>query len=556
MRSDLVGVTSVVQSPDASTVRPLGSHAVSFTVRDAAGNETIVQTSVTIAFDRAAPPAQVTVGARTGTAAPGAGTVGGPPAGTVLSAFGPPAIGDFRDMAARVVMLAGRTKLAGIHVEDGAGAGALPAFQGGAAPGIASADVTFKSFLDPVIAPDGTIAFAATLKGAKPAEDQGVWTDAFGPIALVLREGGGVPGFGSAAVKLKSVTSLSLRDGRLLALLKLAPAKGIVTAGKDDVALVELDGTSSGTVLLRTGWDFMGSKIKTIATLAPALGSAGHGRWHADDTVAAKITLLDKRVFVVSVDAGTITVLVRAGEDDPGLGIKLSKLGVPALADGSMLAVQGTRGLPPGPTPDTANELLFLVDPPALVPVLHGGTSTADPNTVFSTFFDPVANAQGMMLFLATIRGNGVKAANKTGLWSFDGNTSTTAKVARLGESAPGKDGLALADAVWSGFSSYALPDGAGAGAVFVAKLAGKAVTAKNKTGLWAADSTGTLRLLLRTNQALTVGAGTKQLASMMLLNAPPGAFGARRSYNSTGSVAVLATFTDKTQAVLRLDVP
>ena len=39
-------------------------------------------------------------------------------------------------------------------------------------------------------------------------------------------------------------------------------------------------------------------------------------------------------------------------------------------------------------------------------------------------------------------------------------------------------------------------------------------------------------------------------------LNALPGSFGARRSYNSTGSFAVQATFADKSQGLLRLDIP
>jgi hypothetical protein len=40
------------------------------------------------------------------------------------------------------------------------------------------------------------------------------------------------------------------------------------------------------------------------------------------------------------------------------------------------------------------------------------------------------------------------------------------------------------------------------------------------------------------------------------LLNALPGSYGARRSYNATGSLAVQVTFDDRSQAILRLDVP
>ena len=55
----------------------------------------------------------------------------------------------------------------------------------------------------------------------------------------------------------------------------------------------------------------------------------------------------------------------------------------------------------------------------------------------------------------------------------------------------------------------------------------------------------------------MTVSPGViKKVLSFRLLDALPGSFGSRRSYNATGSVAVLATFTDKTQALLRIDIP
>jgi hypothetical protein len=45
-------------------------------------------------------------------------------------------------------------------------------------------------------------------------------------------------------------------------------------------------------------------------------------------------------------------------------------------------------------------------------------------------------------------------------------------------------------------------------------------------------------------------------LADIALLTATPGAYGVARSYNAAAALAVLATFADGSQALLRLDLP
>jgi hypothetical protein len=69
-------------------------------------------------------------------------------------------------------------------------------------------------------------------------------------------------------------------------------------------------------------------------------------------------------------------------------------------------------------------------------------------------------------------------------------------------------------------------------------------------------DSTGLVRLILRTGSKVTLPTGEKAITALNVLNSLPGSFGARRSYNAAGSVAVQVTFSDRTQGVLRLDVP
>jgi hypothetical protein len=172
---------------------------------------------------------------------------------------------------------------------------------------------------------------------------------------------------------------------------------------------------------------------------------------------------------------------------------------------------------------------------------------------MFSVLSDPVANAQGDILFSGSRRSTQPKGAPTNGLWLTDGSSSSEL-VAGVGGVATNAAGGPISGVVWTKFNTFALPDAAGP--VFVAQMKGTGVSGKNKLGLWAVDSGGLVRLHLRTGDFVTLPTGAKALKSFSLLNASLGSIGARRSYNSSQSLAVLATFTDRSQAVLRVDIP
>jgi hypothetical protein len=169
----------------------------------------------------------------------------------------------------------------------------------------------------------------------------------------------------------------------------------------------------------------------------------------------------------------------------------------------------------------------------------------------YAGFFDPFVNEAGHVAFLATLQGAGVNSANEMAL--FSGPANDPQLIARLGDPVPDESG-ATTTAVWSKLITSALPSGPGAGPVFLAKTSGGDTNTENKLGLWAVDSQGTVRRLLRTGDALT--SGGSPITSLKLLTAANGAFGVTRSFNGSGSVALVATFEDGTQALLRVDIP
>ena len=274
--TDELGAVTVAQSPAPGAQLAGGDYPLMFIATNVAGRTTTVQTTLSLRYGRLAAGGLRTTGAYSGAGVPSLGSAQLAP-GSTMTVFGTPAISDTRALAAKVTIASGAARLAGIYLEDGAGANRLVARQNGAS-GVGA--YTFKSFRDPLLSPGGKIAFWANLNGPPVSSDEGVWTDAFGSLAPVLREGGAIPGLGP--LKLLSVTSMELRDDGLIALVKLAPAAHLVTANVNDTALVRITSPTSGTVLARTYQPHAGSYVLQISACSPrrnppdrAAGSAG-----------------------------------------------------------------------------------------------------------------------------------------------------------------------------------------------------------------------------------------------------------------------------------------
>jgi hypothetical protein len=140
------------------------------------------------------------------------------------------------------------------------------------------------------------------------------------------------------------------------------------------------------------------------------------------------------------------------------------------------------------------------------------------------------------------VTGTEAKSSTAAGVWSNSGGS--LALVARQGSQAPG----CLTGATFSAFTSIALPDQGG-----VVMLAGlnvnsnAGVTGGNNAGIWAVDSGGNLQLIVRKG---TVANG-KTIASISFLPILPYVSGQTRDFAaSTGDIAYLVTFTDKTTAI------
>jgi hypothetical protein len=283
----------------------------------------------------------------------------------------------------------------------------------------------------------------------------------------------------------------------------------------------------------------------------------------------AKVTLNDKRIALVSINtSGAVSVKSFLASEQTLFDSNVpnnplyKSFGLPIVGSGgSNFAALGT--LAPGKSVNGGNDtaLVFSTNGTSFAPFAREGDTAPDAGEAkYKSFFDPLVNSIGDVAFLGTLAGKNVTPKNRTALW-WGKPSAPLEIVARTGSTATETSGAA-GTAVYTGITSTALPGGAKAGPIFLATLGGEDVNKSNNLGLWAVDTTGAIRRLLRTGDVLKIDEFidddqvTKTVAGMVLLQSLPGAFGATRSFNETGAVAVLVNFTDKTQALLHLGIP
>ena len=570
-RSQATGdAVSYTQTPAPGTVVPAGSVTVYVEGTDAAGN-----LGHTYFYVRVVPAAPIrTVLGSKGAPVPGAGVEGsGIPDGAVWATFGVPSIND----AGQAVVLgtfkvgsASTTAILGWALADPEDMMVI-AKKGGAAPGITN--VVMSALKDPLLGPDGSIVWTATLAHI-PSDPGAIDTTNNAAIFLDADGAGGGAAFvvaqkGAEAdgnAKWKAFTSVAL--GRN-AVAFTASLSGQVTAANDSGLWVYNRTTSTMSLALREGAPLLSSTVKTINALVARPGSPGqgHGVQYDDEKgiVSARVTLADGRqaVGLAWVDGSTVQTAFPyvAGADTTagyGQGAVWKSFGIPTQTAGA-LAFMGTVSANSGSATNANNVAIFAEEDGGqeLFRITSKGVPAVGVfGSEFATFKDPVSAGNRSVAFHATLKAStaaGINAANNDGIWFF--RSPTLSLVARESAQPP----EAPLGAQWKAFTSLALPEGRGP--IFVATMHSKTgtaspgpggITTANDTGLWATDSFGVLRLLIREGDAI----GASTVNSFTVLSSVVGSPAQTRSFDKTGGVIVKATDLTGAQHLLHIAVP
>jgi hypothetical protein len=468
-------------------------------------------------------------------------------AGSTYGTLGIPTSGAFAG-----TVQSGRTKRSAIFGPDGT----LRMKVTGPAPTLVSGETIKK-----LGQPSGQ-AVIATLKGGLRGSHNDTVLYAgldSGQMQIVATEGETLPG-GSG--RLKSFLSI---DGNGSTVFFVAKLDGVSPAS--DTALCAAIPEVGLRVLVREGDIVDGNSVAVIGTLVASKGTAAEGRWRADaSAIGVRLTFLGKQQALYTIPASAATVgewtlwsrsgdaitePVAEGEEPRPVGT-IQAFGLPGFS-ASGVAYSASFQLGVSPVFSNTNDTALLRET-AAGPVLlavegaaaRGSDGTPLLGANFKSFSDPVAGAERSAAFIGTLTGSGVTSSSKSGIWAAD-RAGVVRLLARTGELAPG-------GGAWSAFESLVLPDGPESGPLFVAKLTG--VPKTSSRGLWGVDSTGTLRLLLRTGEFYPTSSGNRMLKSFVALVPSPGSAGAASGFDDDRHVTARAKFDDGTEAFLKIAIP
>ncbi len=410
---------------------------------------------------------------------------------------------------------------------------------------------TYASFGDPLLNNNNAVAFGGQLKvvagQATNATALGVWSTINGSLQLVAREGDDANG-GST---FSNFTALALSDAKVIVVASVAPGVDGVTAA-NDFGIWEGTKESDLTRVLRTG-DTIANTGKTISgfTLASSqLLLQGQTRDFASSTgnLAALASFTDKSSGIVTVIGGQQAVPYKVGDTAPANLGTFANFGDPIINNNNHVAFAASLTLGGGVTAANSSGIWAEDSGGALQKIARTGDQVLGSANLFLSLSDPLNNNNDVVAFAGTYK---VGKTTVTGLYSTA--SGSIGLITQTGSQAPG----CASGVTFSAFITMALPDAVGSdangGFVFLGTVTGTGVTAANNTGIWILDSTGQLRLVVRTGDTVLPG---KTINSLFFLPYSPVLDGQTRSVAKNSDLAFLAGFTDKSEAIFSVQFP
>ena len=494
--------------------------------------------------------------------APGAGAL--LPAGATITSFNLPAIDDAGNITyvAKWANVTPKASGTGLFLNN-----SCLAIIGGLSP-IAGGS-KYTAFSDPVI-DGGQLVSIASLSGGIPKAPARVIVTAFtsqpkSPLNIVATLGQAVPDATgqtpTGGPVFSAFTAVDVHARVIGIFAKVSGGTGLLkTTAGTDVGLWIKNGSNPLVQALREGQSIGGKVVATVTSFVSGALSGGQGRgWVTKPTgtggaVLALVTFTDKTQAVVSAEAGGVTtVFSSAGA--------LNTQGGPSLTGASF----ATYGFPSANDADTSTFLaslkvgaagvvtanargLFLSNPDGSYATLaRVGLPSGILGSNFSLLRDPVLSSNSGVAFLATLKGGTATGLLTTTLW-WKPFGQTLRVFAQGGNEAAGVPG-----SQWRSFTTLAIAGG-NSGPIFTASLVtGKGgVTSTTDTGVWGCDYNGNPRLLFREGDTI----GGKRLTAFNLLRSTTGNIGVTRSLNDTQRIVWIATFSDKSTALMTTETP
>jgi hypothetical protein len=497
--------------------------------------------------------------ALTGQQAPGA------PGGVIYESFGAELgnVSFFHGVALNDAgQTAFRANLAGNGVDfannqgvwsEGSGSLALVARTGNQAPGAPngvnfSTDPALELFT-PVLNSAGQTAFY----GATTDGGLGLWSEGSGSLAPVARSGQQAPNTPAGvaftfANLYEFLESPILNDAGQTAFRSYLTGAGVTSENE-----FGLWSEGSGGLELRAR---MGSQAPGLPAgvnhgfMAPAgLNDAGEMIFASLLSGSGVNTSNDKSVW--SDVSSSLALVARKGSQAPGMpgGVTFNDL-VDTGAINNAGQVAFVAGLSNHNSP-FQQDSIWLYNSGSITPLMVRGEHP--PGTPAGVTYDvfgfwPALNEAGQVLTGALLAGSGVNASNQLAVYLSDA-AGNEELILRSGAPAPDAPPGVVFHATFETFAEGVLND---RGQVAIGQhLAGAGVNSTNDFGIWATDSTGVLRLIAREGDELEVAPGDfRTISELNRTDHNANSNGWPSAFNNLGQIAFWASFTDGSQGI------
>jgi len=314
----------------------------------------------------------------------------------------------------------------------------------------------------------------------------------------------------------------------------------------------------------------IGSGLTPVSVDADLTGLATNTAYHyrvVTTTILGTVYGPDQ-VFATQPEFGTAAVAWTAEAATGIAGAAFSAFGSPAINNLDHAAFQavitGSAGSGVGTTNysgiwagiGTSGRILIArTGTPAPGYASEPGVTTG----TFATLSDPAYSNHDGIAFLGTLvtgtKPTSLNNTNNTGIWAT--TSGTLALVARAGDLAPDATGMAAAGGpVFASFAQFVLPDQGGVVLLATLVTGTGGVVASNNQGIWAVDTDGLLKQVLRTGEALAVRGSTKIIYAISIFNAPAASTGQTRHFNNAGDLVYTVMFTDRSTSIVQSVFP
>jgi len=503
-------------------------------------------------------------------------------AGATLKTLGNPAINDTDHLAFQATVSGsvgsgiGALNSSGIWADRGTVMRQLIARTGAAAPGYSGVGTvgTFAILSDPVYANDDSVAFFGTLSTSGTVgalNNKGIWlATGTGQPELIARIGDFAPdstGTVSAASPVfGSFSQIVLPDhGGAVFVANLVNGVGSATAASSQGIWAQgVNGTLCQ--VLRAGYGMtVNGHLKAISALklflAPANAAGQTRHFNSGGDLLCSINFTDgsggiARLSFPATAGAPYSATMVVLRKDVATGIPaatFTALGNPTINDSDHVAFQATVAGPAGSGIVSANNSGIWADTGTFGRMLiartgvpaSGYAGSGSSVGTFASLSDPVYANDDAAAFVGTlVKGGAVSGSTCTGIWATV--SGSLAMVARAGDPAPDATGVVSPSGpVFASFVQFVLPNQGGV--VFVANLVtGRGgVIGSNNQAIWAQDSSGALKQLIRKGDGLTVNGKAKTVSALTIFSAPANATGQTRHFNDAGDLVYKITFTD-----------